>query len=115
MIPKRLFWLLIGYGAGLTTSWWARRRVRDVVRRYRPDVVGERVGSSVTGLGRSMRDSLRDSFAMGRVAARERESELRVRYGLAGPSLADTSTAGPSASGASRSGTSSAGAGHALR
>ena len=29
MIPKRVFWLTVGYGAGLGSSWYATRKVRE--------------------------------------------------------------------------------------
>jgi hypothetical protein len=75
MIPKRAFWLVVGYGAGLGTSWYASRKVKAAVRRVTPEGMVERVGDSVTGFGKD----LRAAVAEGRSAARSRESELRAR------------------------------------
>ena len=43
MIPKRVFWLTVGYGAGLGTSFYAARKVKAAARRYTPEGLGERV------------------------------------------------------------------------
>lgn len=71
---KRAFWLVVGYTAGLGTSWWAFGRVRRSVRRYVPSEVAGRVGDTV---GRKRRD-VRRAVADGRIAMRRREAELHA-------------------------------------
>lgn len=84
MIPKRVFWAATGYAAGLGSAWWVARHLRRAARRVRPDAlaarVGHRLGSSVS----QTRAALAAGLAEGRIAARERETELRLRYGLVG-------------------------------
>jgi hypothetical protein len=77
VIPKRIFWLTVGYTAGAGTSWYAARKVKAAVRRVTPEGMAERVGTSVTGLRRDLRDAVSE----GRHAARARETELRTRLG----------------------------------
>jgi hypothetical protein len=73
VIPKRVFWLTVGYGAGLGTSLYAVRKVKAAARRYAPDSLGERVSGTVTGISRDVRAAVSE----GRTAMREREQELR--------------------------------------
>jgi hypothetical protein len=70
MIPKRVFWLTVGYGAGLGSSWYAARRVKAAARRYTPEGLGDRVGERV--------EDLRYAFVEGRAAMRRREMQLRA-------------------------------------
>jgi len=74
---KRAFWLVIGYTAGIGTSWWALGRVRRSVRRYVPSEVAGRLGDSVDRARRDVRRAVAD----GRAAMRERESQLRSGSG----------------------------------
>ena len=37
VIPKRVFWLTVGYGAGLGSSWYTARKVKAAARRYTPE------------------------------------------------------------------------------
>jgi hypothetical protein len=73
MIPKRVFWLTVGYTAGLGTSWWAARKVKATARRYTPEGLQTRVTDTVSGLSRDVRAAVTE----GRSAMREREAELR--------------------------------------
>lgn len=73
MIPKRVFWLTVGYGAGLGSSWYAARKVRAAARRYTPEGLGGRVSETVTGISRDVKAAVTE----GRSAMREREAELR--------------------------------------
>lgn len=73
MIPKRVFWLTVGYGAGLGSSFYAARKVRAAARRYTPDGLADRVSGSVGGTVREVKAAVTE----GRVAMREREAELK--------------------------------------
>ncbi len=73
MIPKRVFWLGVGYGAGLGTSWYATRKVKAAARRYTPEGLSGKVTDTVTGISRDMKAAVTE----GRSAIREREAELR--------------------------------------
>ncbi len=70
MIPKRVFWLTVGYGAGLGSSWYTARKVRAAARRYTPEGLGERVGDTV--------ETVRAAAVEGRAAMRRREMQLRA-------------------------------------
>jgi hypothetical protein len=73
VIPKRVFWLTLGYGAGIGTSWYATRKVKAAARRYTPDGLADRLTGTVSDTS----DKLRAALADGRVAMRRREAELR--------------------------------------
>ena len=73
MIPKRVFWLTVGYGAGIGTSFYAARKVKAAARRYTPPALGGRVTDSVTAIGRDVKAAVTE----GRSAMKEREAELR--------------------------------------
>ncbi len=94
MIPKRLFWAAAGWTAGVGSAWWVRRRDRAAVRRARPDAVAGRSVAGVRARWRRARAAVAAGVAEGRLAARERETELRLRYGLVGDS--PTGRSGPS-------------------
>lgn len=70
MIPKRIFWMTVGYGAGLGSSWYATKKVKDAARRYTPEGLSDRVGGTV--------DTVRAAAVEGRAAMRRREMELRA-------------------------------------
>lgn len=70
MIPKRVFWLTVGYGAGMGSSWYAARKVRNAARRYTPNGLNERVGGAV--------DDVKAAMVEGRAAMRRREMQLRA-------------------------------------
>jgi hypothetical protein len=76
---KRLFWLLVGFGSGLGTSWYVVRSVKRTVRRtveaYAPAQLASRAGDGYRGA----RVNLRAAWTEGREAMREREAELRAR------------------------------------
>ena len=88
MIPKRVFWLTVGYGAGLGSSWYTARKVKAAARRYTPEGLGDRVGERV--------DDVKAAVVEGRAAMRRREMQLRA--GL------DTPSSRSRASGTGRSG-----------
>jgi hypothetical protein len=76
---KRLFWLTLGFGSGLGTSWYLIRSVKKTVRRtvatYAPAELATRAGDGM----RDLRASARAALAEGHAAMREREAELRAR------------------------------------
>jgi hypothetical protein len=73
MIPKRVFWLTVGYGAGIGTSWYAARKVKAAARRYTPEGLGDRVSETATAISGNVKAAVTE----GRTAMREREAELR--------------------------------------
>jgi hypothetical protein len=64
---KRLFWLMVGFGLGLGSSWAVTRRLRRVASRYAPTEVVDRWGGT-----------MRAAVDEGRTAMRHREAELRA-------------------------------------
>ena len=70
MIPKRIFWMTVGYGAGLGSSWYATKKVKDAARRYTPEGLSDRVVGTV--------DTVKAAAVEGRAAMRRREMELRA-------------------------------------
>jgi hypothetical protein len=93
---KRLFWLTIGFGSGLGTSWYVVRSVKRTVRRtveaYAPAQLASRAGQGYRGA----RLNLRAAWTEGREAMREREVELwaRVEAGRNGHIDPNQSTSG---------------------
>jgi hypothetical protein len=76
---KRLFWLTLGFGSGLGTSWYVVRSVKKTVRRtvatYTPVELTTRAADGM----RDLRTNVRAALAEGRSAMHEREVELRDR------------------------------------
>jgi hypothetical protein len=70
---RRLFWLFLGVGVGLGSSWWVTRRVKQVAARYSP----ERLSNGLTGSVRNFGHDLRLAVQEGREAMLKREAELR--------------------------------------
>lgn len=70
---KRTRWASVGYMAGVGTSVYVARRVRDASRNVTAQAVAERVGSTVVSAG----ERVRLATVAGRDAMREREAELR--------------------------------------
>ena len=71
---RRLFWFLIGAGVAI----FLYLKLRDYLKRARPEAIGQRVAESASGVGESARefiDRLRAGMA-------ERETELRETLGL---------------------------------
>jgi hypothetical protein len=69
-----VFWFTVGYGAGIGTSWYAAKKVKEAARRYTPEQLQTRVTDTVTGISRDVRAAVTE----GRSAMREREAELRA-------------------------------------
>jgi hypothetical protein len=79
---KRLFWLTVGFGSGIGTSWYVVRSVKRTVRRtVAAYPASELAGRAATRAARGVRTfggDVRDALAEGGVAMREREAELRA-------------------------------------
>jgi hypothetical protein len=73
VIPKRVFWLTVGYGAGIGTTWYASRKVKAAARRYTPEGLADRVSGTVSDTSGKVRAAVSE----GRDAMRRREAELR--------------------------------------
>ena len=71
---RRLFWLLIGVGVGLGSSFWVMRRVKQTAARYAPQRLSDDLTRSVRTLGRDLRLAVQE----GREAMLKREAELRA-------------------------------------
>jgi hypothetical protein len=63
---RRFFWLVLGFVAGLGSSWALHRRVRRVAQRYVPAEVADRWSGT-----------MRAAVTEGREAMREREAQLK--------------------------------------
>jgi hypothetical protein len=73
-VLRRLFWLLIGVGVGLGSSFWVMRRVKQTAARYAPQRLSDDLTRSVRTLGRDLRLAVQE----GREAMLKREAELRA-------------------------------------
>lgn len=73
---RRLFFVLIGLGAGVTLGIWAVRKVEETSRRLRPDALAASAGARAGSFGERMRGAV----AAGRAAAAAKEAELRTVY-----------------------------------
>jgi len=71
---RRLFWFLIGAGVAI----FVYLKIRDYLKKARPEAIGQRVAESATSVSESARgfiDRLRAGMA-------ERETELRDTLGM---------------------------------
>jgi len=66
---KRLFWLVVGFGLGIGSSWAITRRLRRIVQRLAPADMVDRWS-----------DNLRSAVSEGRLAMRTREVELKSGF-----------------------------------
>jgi hypothetical protein len=71
VIPKRTLWVTIGYGAGIASTVYARRRVRRAIGPTGVDAV-QRARSAARGV--------KVAVSEGRAAMRDTERELRTEY-----------------------------------
>jgi hypothetical protein len=88
MMPKRLFWTSVGYGAGIATSLYVQRRVRRAVVRVVPEDVRRSVGAKGGELSERARDlgtTIRLAAREGRIVMRETEQALRDEHPLPPP------------------------------
>lgn len=68
---KRVVWFGVGAVAGAGGSAWAQRKIKAQIERVQPSRLAGSAG-----------DAIRAAVADGRSAMREREVDLRRRYGL---------------------------------
>ena len=66
---RRLLWFLIGAGVAI----FVYLKLRDYLRKARPEVIGQRVAESASGVS----DSAREFIDRLRAGMAERETELR--------------------------------------
>jgi hypothetical protein len=74
MMIRRLFWFLIGVGVAI----FVYMKIRQYLKKARPEAIGQRVANSASGVSESARnfvDRLRAGMA-------ERETELRETLNL---------------------------------
>ncbi|HVD54677.1 MAG TPA: DUF6167 family protein [Propionibacteriaceae bacterium] len=74
MMLRRLFWFLIGAGVAI----FVYLKIRDYLKKARPEAIGQRVAESASSVSESARgfiDRLRAGMA-------ERETELRDTLGM---------------------------------
>ncbi|MFP4149659.1 MAG: hypothetical protein ACLFV0_09225 [Nitriliruptoraceae bacterium] len=78
---KRLFTLTLGLGAGVVVGVYLVRRLDQAQQAVQPSTLAGNAGRAAAGLGTRLQAAL----AEGRVAAAEREADLRSRFDV--PSL----------------------------
>ncbi|MGH8901224.1 MAG: hypothetical protein ACRDYA_05975 [Egibacteraceae bacterium] len=78
---KRLFFSLVGLGAGVALGGYAVRKVERARAKLSPDQLADAAGRRVA----SMRERAAQAIEIGRAAAAEREAELRATYGIGEP------------------------------
>lgn len=74
----RMFFALIGLGAGVALGIWSIRKLESAGQRLAPENVARRAGERASGLGAR----LAGAVAQGRLAAEAKEAELRAAYGI---------------------------------
>ena len=77
---KRLFWLVVGVGAGAVVGVQAMRSAKAARERYAPASVARRAGAASRSLGARVREAVTE----GRSEMALREAELRAEIGLPG-------------------------------
>jgi hypothetical protein len=73
---RRLFFAVVGLGAGLALGVWAVRKVEATTQRLRPEALAASAGARAGSLG----ERLQEAVASGREAAAAKEAELRTVY-----------------------------------
>lgn len=71
---KRLTGFVLGYLAGLASSWYLLRKIRAHLTRLKPPAVATRVGESLS----AVRGNMTAAVSEGRSAMHQREAELRA-------------------------------------
>lgn len=70
---KRITWMGTGMAIGAGGAFWAKRKVENVMDRYVPEQVADRVATQARKVGLTVRAAASE----GRQAMRDREQELR--------------------------------------
>ncbi|HSJ46243.1 MAG TPA: hypothetical protein VK923_16325 [Euzebyales bacterium] len=73
---SRMFFAVVGLGAGVAVGMWAIRKVERAGQRLTPDALVSRAGERASGFGAR----LAEAIDVGRRAAEQREAELRTQY-----------------------------------
>ena len=71
---RRVLWFVLGAGVAIFVSI----KIREFLKKARPQAVGQRVSESASGIS----DSARDFVGRVRAGMAERETELRETLGL---------------------------------
>lgn len=73
---SRMFFTVVGLGAGVAVGVWAIRKIERAGQQLAPDALVSRAGERASGLG----VRLAEAIDVGRQAAEQREAELRAQY-----------------------------------
>jgi hypothetical protein len=73
---KRLFFAMLGLGAGILLGMWAIRKAEEAQRKLSPEHLANTAGARAT----SARDRIALALAEGKRAATAKEAELRAVY-----------------------------------
>jgi hypothetical protein len=73
---KRLFFAMLGLGAGILLGMWAIRKIEETQRKLSPDHLASTAGARAS----SVRERMALAMDEGRRAATAKEAELRAVY-----------------------------------
>jgi hypothetical protein len=76
MMFSRMFFAVVGLGAGVALGVWTIRKIEAAGQQLSPDALVSRAGERASGLGLRLNEALE----VGRAAAQEREAELRAEF-----------------------------------
>ena len=84
-MPKRAFWTVVGYGAGVASTVMVKRKVRRTVNRYAPSEMRNSVtarGADVVDRAKRVTTEIRAAADEGLRAMRDRRRELDGEFAL---------------------------------
>ena len=84
-MPKRAFWTVVGYGAGIASTVMVKRKVRRTVNRYAPSEMRNSVtarGADVVDRAKRVSTEIRAAADEGIRAMRDRRRELDGEFAL---------------------------------
>ena len=73
---SRMFFAVVGLGAGVAVGMWAIRKIERAGQQLTPDALVSRAGERASGFGARVAEAI----DVGRRAAEQREAELRAHY-----------------------------------
>lgn len=73
---SRMFFAVVGLGAGVAVGVWAIRKVESASQQLAPDALAARAGRRASSLG----ERLNAALEAGQQAAAAREEQLRAEY-----------------------------------